>query len=217
MAKKVRTPPPPRKVQAPQRRQTGGAGMNDRRRLLILGGISLLGVVALVAVLGFLLTQRDEVSAKKAAAVLEAVGCRVRTYPDLGRAHTANLDEKIKYNSTPATSGRHYQTPAPWGVYPTPVREIQAVHNLEHGGIVVNYGSKVSQAKIDQLEAFVGDDPRAMLMFPYPSLGNKIALTAWTHLATCTNVDQAAYKDFRDAYRGKGPERFRLDDLQPGQ
>ena len=191
--------------------------MSDRRKLLALAGVSALGVIALVVVLAFLVTQKDAVSAKKATAALEAVGCRVRTYPDLGQQHTQNLEEKIKYNSTPATSGKHYYIPAPWGVYPTPVREIQAVHNLEHGGIVVNYGSKVPQAKVDQLEAFVGDDPRAMLMFPMPSLGNKIALTAWTHLATCANVDLAAYKQFRDAYRGKGPEHFRLDDLQPGQ
>jgi hypothetical protein len=216
MAKKVRTPPPPRKVQAPQRRQAASAGMGDRKKLLILGAISAAGVIALAVVLGFLLTQRDAVSAKKAIAAMRAIGCTVKTYPDLGRQHTQNLDEKVKYNSTPATSGRHYYQAVPWGTYPTPVREIQAVHNLEHGGIVVAYGSKVPQAKIDLLEAFVGADPRAMLMSPYPSLGNKIALAAWTHLATCTNVDEAAYKQYRDAYRGKGPERYRLDDLQPG-
>ena len=190
--------------------------MSDRQKLLILGGISAAGVIALVVVLAFLLTQRDEVSAAKATAAMEAAGCTVKTYPSLGQKHTNSLDDKIKYNSTPATSGTHYVNPAAWGIYPTPVREIQAVHNLEHGGIVIWYGSKVAQAKIDLLEAFVGEDPRAMLMSPMPKLGDKIALTAWTHLATCTNVDQDAYKQFRDAYRGKGPERFRLDDLQPG-
>ncbi len=55
-----------------------------------------------------------------------------------------------------------------------------------------------------------------MLLAPLPSLGNRIALTAWTHLATCARFDQSAYTAFRDAYRAKGPERFPLSALEPG-
>ena len=190
--------------------------MSDRTKLYVLAGVAGGGVLALVVVLIFLFTQRDAVNEAKAASALEAAGCTYKKYPSEGRNHVSSLDAKIKYKTFPPTSGTHYQEPAPWNTYPTPVAEIQAVHNLEHGGIVIWYGSKVTQAKIDLLEAFVGEDPRAMLMFPLAKLGNKIALTAWTHLATCTNVDEPAYKQFRDAYRGKGPERFKLDDLQPG-
>ena len=47
-------------------------------------------------------------------------------------------------------------------------------------------------------------------------LGDKIALTAWTQLATCTRFDEKAFSAFRDAFRGKGPERFPVSSLKPG-
>jgi hypothetical protein len=65
-----------------------------------------------------------------------------------------------------------------------------------------------------------------MLAFPLPKLGNRIALVAWTQkpgesrgqgrIAECTRFDQSAFKAFRDAFRGKGPERFPVDRLRPG-
>ena len=65
-----------------------------------------------------------------------------------------------------------------------------------------------------------------MLGTPYPKLGNKIALTAWTSpeggnrrraaSPICSAYDEKAFTAFRDAFRGKGPERFPLDTLTPG-
>ena len=217
MAKKARTPPPPRRVQAPQRRHQPRSGVSDRAKLYILAGIAGGGVLALIVVLIFLFTQRDEVNEAKAKAALEAIGCTYKRYPNEGRNHTSNPEAKIKYKTFPPTSGTHFQTPAPWGTYPVAVDAIVAVHNLEHGGIIVNYGSKVPPATVDLLEAWVAEDPRGMLMFPLEKLGNKIALVAWTRLGKCTKFDEDAYTTFRDAFRGKGPERFSLDDLQPGQ
>ena len=64
-----------------------------------------------------------------------------------------------------------------------------------------------------------------------PSLGNKIALTAWTalpgnyytngnygigHIAICSKFDQKAFAAFRSAYRGKGPEGVPLSADEPG-
>jgi hypothetical protein len=73
-----------------------------------------------------------------------------------------------------------------------------------------------------------------MLVAPLPKLGKKIALEVWTadqsklpatntsgyqgegRLALCTSFDEKAFKSFRDAYRGKGPEHFPLSALAPG-
>ena len=49
--------------------------------------------------------------------------------------------------------------------------------------------------------------------------GNKIYLTAWTHLMTCTAFDEGAFGRFVDDYRGPSgdaPEKFPLDSLAPG-
>src|SRR5262249_45218516 len=106
--------------------------------------------------------------------------------------------------------------PAKWGLYTVPLVLVQEVHNLEHGGIIVQYGDTVPQATIDDLSDFYNASPDAMLLAPLPKLGNKIALTAWTRLATCTRFDRKAYAAFRDAFRGHGPEPFPVSSLTPG-
>ena len=218
MAKKTRTPPPPRTVQAPRRRDTrhGGGGDDRRRRLLLYGlaasGLLILGVVVLVIAL----TSGGDGGSKALAQTMQAAGCTLKTYPNQGRTHVA-LNNKFKYNSFPPTSGPHYFQPLLWGNYDEPVRQIQAVHNLEHGGIAIQYGSKVPRGTVDRLTTFYQEDANALVLAPLPALGNKIALTAWTHLATCTTFSEKAFTAFRDEYRYHGPERFPPSSLEPGE
>ena len=147
---------------------------------------------------------------------LVAAGCTFKTYPDLGANHVQSLDANVKYNSFPPTSGPHYFRPAIWGSYNEPLVLLQEVHNLEHGGVIIQYGSRVPRATVEELTAFYGDSPNGLLMAPLPQLKGKIGLTAWTHLALCQRFDEAAVKAFRNAYRGKGPERVPVDVLKPG-
>lgn len=223
MAKKSRTPPPPRTVQAPKprgreqsRRSLGGNGL-----WILIGGVIAV-VIAAIAVGAVVSSSGSSSGGKKSpsglAAAMTAAGCALHTYPSIGRGHITTLNPKppIKYNSFPPTSGKHYFTPAVWGSYDTPVSEYQAIHNLEHGGVVIQYGSGVSKDTISKIGTFYESDPVAMLVAPLPKLGNKVAMTAWTHLATCPGFDQKAYKAFRDAYRYHGPEKFPPSALQPG-
>jgi len=147
---------------------------------------------------------------------LEAVGCIYRSYPSEGRGHVTSLAAKVNYRTFPPTSGTHYYIPAIWNRYTQPLVLVQEVHNLEHGGVIVQYGSKVPQATVQKLVDFYGSSPNGMLLAPLPKLGDKIALTAWTRLATCTTFDEKAFSAFRDAFRGKGPERFPVASLTPG-
>ena len=149
---------------------------------------------------------------------MTAAGCTLHTYPSAGRGHITTLDPNppIKYNSFPPTSGKHYYVPAVWGSYDAPVSEYQAIHNLEHGGIVIQYGKGVSEDTVSQVGDFYQSDPVGLLVAPLPKLGNKVALTAWTHLALCPGFDEKAFEAFRDAYRYQGPEKFPPNALQPG-
>jgi len=223
VAKKSRTPAPPRTVQAPKAR--GG----ERSRPSLGGGsrgiviaIAVVLVVA-VAVGGYFAFGKKSGSASAAgssglAKTMAAAGCTLHTYPSAGRGHitTLNPNPPIKYNSFPPTSGKHYYVPAVWGSYDSPVSEYQAVHNLEHGGIVIQYGKGVSKDTIAQIGDFYQADPVALLVAPLPKLGDRVALTAWTHLAVCPGFDENAFKAFRDAHRYKGPENFPPSALQPG-
>ena len=184
------------------------------------------GVVALGVVIGVILVTRDgEPSNVAVATAMRTAGCTLKTARALSRQHVTSLDAKVKYNTDPPSSGSHYYQPAFWDFYTTPANPVQVVHNQEHGGVIMWWGSKVPQATVDKLHAFYNSSPNGMLGTPYASLGNKVALTAWTspagglghgHVAVCPTFDEKAFTAFRDAYRGKGPERYPLDTETPG-
>ena len=218
MAKKARTPPPPRsRQQGPRRREPARIPPWSDRRLLV-GGAA---IVIAIALIGVTLASRggggaSSKATKQAATKLAAAGCTFRTYPSQGHDHVQSVDAKVAYSSFPPTSGMHYFQPLIWNRYTQPLALVAEVHNLEHGGMIVQYGDKVPQATIEQLNAFYDSSPNGLLLAPLPKLGNKIALTAWTHLATCTRFDQGAFEAFSDAFRGKGPERLPVSSLKPG-
>jgi hypothetical protein len=103
-----------------------------------------------------------------------------------------------------------------FGIYTEHVREIQAVHNLEHGAMILQYGNKVSTADIDRIGSWYRQDANALVVAPLPKLGNKVAMTAWTRWSECTGFDEKAANAFRGAFRYKAPEKFPKSYLDPG-
>jgi hypothetical protein len=184
------------------------------------------GIVALGIVIGVIvLATGGKAGAASVAEAMQSAGCTLKTAPATSRQHVTSLGAKIKYNTTPPSTGSHYYSPAIWDFYTSPATPVQVVHNQEHGGVILWWGSKVPQSTIDQLHAFYNSSPDGMLGTPYPSLGNKVAVTAWTappgglgrgHVAVCQTFNEKAFTAFRDAYRGKGPERYPVDSEKPG-
>jgi hypothetical protein len=220
--KKSRTPAPPRPVEVPKNRtvqapkvrtepRVPGGGSGRTRLVLIATGVLVVVVVGIV--LGATLVGGGSAD----TGALTAAGCTVETFASQGRQHVQELEKGFEYNSFPATSGPHYPTPAIWNIYTDPVDQIRVVHNLEHGGIVVQYGDKVPAETVAQITNWYDNSDRSgILVAPLPALGDKVALTAWTHLATCPGFDQKAVDAFTDAHRYKGPERFPVNAMQPG-
>lgn len=190
------------------------------RQRKILYGVALSGVVALAAVIGFIALGGGGSGAASAAKTIEGQGCEYKHPKELARSpHYTSVEPKPapKWNTDPPSSGRHYFQPVPFGIYTEPLDEIRVVHNLEHGGMVLQYGDQVPQAMVDQIESWYRDDPNAVVVAPYPKLGDKVALTAWTQWAECTGFDKKAADAFRDAFRYKAPEKFPKDSLDPGE
>ena len=80
----------------------------------------------------------DSVDAGVAA---EDAGCTdVEESEAEGQEHVEDGTD-IEYGTQPPSSGNHYGTPADAGFYDSAIPEEQAVHNLEHGQIVVWYSS----------------------------------------------------------------------------
>ncbi len=218
--KKSRTPAPPRPVQAPRRRVEARTPRRTRIYLIALGALAVLLVTTLLA-----FTLRGGSEDVKAA--LAEGGCTRETFESQGQRHVETLPKGFKYNSVPATSGPHQPQPlAPivWGVYDEPVEEIKVVHNLEHGGVIVQYGPEVSAQTVRDIVAWYRDDPNGLVVAPLPpalleeqpELSDEIALTAWTYLQTCKRFNEEAFSNFVDLHRGNGPERFPVSVLTPG-
>jgi hypothetical protein len=151
-------------------------------------------------------------------------GCVRKTLADQGRQHVQELPKGFKQNSFPPTSGPHFAQPngpAIWNIYEQPVAQLALVHNLEHGGVVVQYGDQVPPEVVREIADWYAGDPLGLVVAPLPGLEKRIALTAWTHLMTCSTFDDDAFSDFRDDFRGRGPENsgprgIPLESLQPG-
>jgi Protein of unknown function (DUF3105) len=203
-------------------------GEGSRRRVLL--AMAAAAGLVVVAGIGLALLGAGSDAESDAPKLLEAAGCTVKTVGALAGVHSITTPEgtSSKWNTSPPTSGPHYQDPARWGAYTDPLNPAQFVHNLEHGGIYIQYGKDVSAATIAELTAFYEKHQNATLLAPLPSLGAKIALGAWTtgpgsasgngtaRLTTCTSFDQAAFAAFFAAYQFKGPERFPSSSLLPG-
>jgi hypothetical protein len=234
--KKSRVPAPPRpvqasgrRIQAPQKRvDHGGDGSRSRMWFLVLGGVILVAAIA-AGIAWATLRGGDsgESSGVDGACVRE-------TFSPQGQQHVQELSDSFKYNSFPPTSGPHYpvgdKAPVVWNIYEEPLDEVALVHNLEHGGVVVQYGSDVSPQTVQQLSAWYAESPEGLIVAPLPEsipeaaapppdAQSKIFLTAWTHVASCSAFDEDAFDNFLEDFRGPdgdAPEKFPLSALQPG-
>jgi hypothetical protein len=125
-------------------------------------------------------------------------------FADQGNLHIQTEQEAhVPYNSDPPTSGPHLAYIAPWGIHNVPiVRELQ-VHNLEDGGVVIQYNCPSACADlVTKLEGIVKGYERQVLLAPYPGMKTRIALTAWTRLDAFDDYDEARILRFIRAYRG---------------
>jgi len=173
--------------------------------MLIGGGAALVLLIAAFVVAG-VLRQRPVAGEERYAAQ--------------GNLHiTFGSTSPVAYNSTPPTSGPHYETLAAWGVHTEPVRYEHLVHNLEDGGVVIYYQCADGCPElVEQLSAIV--DPyfrtgRNVVMAPndpawtiggseplHRDMGASIALAAWQRLLTLDEVDEAAIRAFIERYEG---------------
>lgn len=191
------------KIQQEQRARQ----LKRQRALWIAGGmVAAVIVIALLAIASGVFNS-SPAPARVAQAANSVVCSGVQTFPAQSRDHINPGQPHPPYNSNPPTGGWHWANPQDWGIYTSQQFQEQLVHNLEHGGIVVQYNG-LSAADVQRLTDFVKRDTYHMILAPYPALpqGEKVAMTAWTHLQTCDGVDENALQSFINAFRDKGPE-----------
>jgi len=147
------------------------------------------GMVVVAVVVGYF--------AYRAAANLPGV-----QMPDQGNLHIPTADVAHEpYNSDPPTSGPHLPYIAPWGVHTRPIPQPLQVHNLEDGGVLVQYNCECAEL-VEQLRAIVRRYDRHVILAPYPTMKSRIALTAWTRIDAFDEFDEKRIVRFVKAYRG---------------
>lgn len=98
-------------------------------------------------------------------------------------------------NGVPVTAGRHSSPlPAEPAVYDQPIPEANAVHNLEHGYVLIYYAPEGENQLTDDVRSRLEDLARGenkVLIAPYPDLANSFDLVAWGKLQTCSPPEDA--------------------------
>lgn len=128
---------------------------------------------------------------------------RARSVPSLGNRHIrVGTSGAINYNTDPPTSGPHYPTIVHWGVHEKPIDRGFQVHNLEDGGVLVQYNCSDCPELVGNLERVVRGYPKFVILAPYPAMKHRIALTAWGKIDTLDAFDEARITGFINAFRG---------------
>jgi hypothetical protein len=77
------------------------------------------------------------------------------------------------------------------------------VHNLEDGGVLVQYHCPAGCPEVvAKLTEIVKAYDRHVILAPYPGMERRIALTAWTRIDAFDELDEARIQRFIRAYRG---------------
>ena len=149
----------------------------------------------------------------------EHAQCDLRlNLPDEGNTHVPN-STPVDYKTEPPTSGNHNPVPIDDGAYKSPISPDpnhsgmnirDMVHAMEHGRIEIHYKPSLPEDQQLALKGVFDEDPDGMILFPDPAMPYDVAVTAWTNMAVCPNYNETVLdmiRNFRDTYRGNGPEQ----------
>ena len=160
-------------------------------------------------------------SLSKAAA---AAGCklddyRVKVGATSEERHTADPNERIRYQSNPPAGGKHYQIPADDGAYGEAPPDTAVVHSEEHGRVIIWFKPSLPRSTRADLKAmFDKQKGYQLLLVPRSRMPYQVAETAWNRspepvgtgrLLGCPRVQDSTYdalQDFIEDNRGNGPE-----------
>jgi hypothetical protein len=175
--------------------------------LAVLAAVLALGLAVLVPVLVERVRAAQEPSAP---GNLDAV----RVFEDLDNHHT---DGDVDYQTSPPAGGAHDAEWLDCGVYDEPIRDENAVHDLEHGTVWISYRPDLDADEVDALASALPDNG---ILAPYDDLPAPVVLTVWERQLRLTGVDDPRLElflaRFSDGHTAPEPFASCVGGLQDG-
>ena len=165
----------------------------------LVGAVLVLALAVVVPVV--LENQRQE--QRVAAASAAGLGA-VKVYRDLARDHVKG---HVDYDTSPPVGGPHDPEWLDCGAYDAPVRDENAVHDLEHGAVWIAYAPDLGSKDVATLAGVL---PHNGLLAPYDGLPAPVVVTVWGRQLALTGADDPRLQLFIAAF-GDGhtaPEPF---------
>jgi hypothetical protein len=172
----------------------------ERRRTLLIVGPAVTLVIALVAVVGVLI-YREAQRQNDIEAAAKAPIQGVQSFDKLSRNH---VETPVTYPQTPPVGGDHSPVWLNCGIYSSPVKNENAVHDLEHGAVWVTYQPTLPAAQLEKLKTLARAN-NYMTLSPYPGIKTPVVATAWGKQLALPSADDPRLEVFLRTYL-QGPQ-----------
>jgi hypothetical protein len=179
-----------------ERRQQARAHRKNRQFQYIVGGIA----TAAVVIAAFFLLQGG--SADLGTQVEARNGVHEPPFDYNQNVVIGGVETRI-----PPSSGNHLATPSRYGFLGTHVIPEAAVHNMEHGAVVIWYQPD-DATLAGQVNRLMRDlSSQCLVAGSYTDMNARIAATVWGRVLSLNTFDEAQLRAFIREYRGsEGPE-----------
>jgi hypothetical protein len=182
-------PPGPSPSEEPLLLSASGPEPQRSRRgpVIALAAIAVAIVVALAVAVPLLVDEDEAVPGDLGA---------VESYQGLSNKHT---QDDVDYPQSPPVGGQHAPEWLDCGTYDEPVREENAVHDLEHGTVWISYDPDLGD---DDVAALADELPQNGIMAPYPGLTAPVVVTVWGEQLALDGADDPRLALFIRTYGG---------------
>lgn len=183
--------PPPPAPTAPPSAEPAAPPASGRGRQLLVVGLALVAALAVVAAAVIAPGVVDDLAGDGAAVAGDPgqTGAPEGGDPDPGvdpgledvlvvegLSPEHRVGEDIDYEQVPPIGGPHDQVWLACGAYDEPVRDENAVHDLEHGTVWITYDPELGEDEVAALEAALPDNG---ILSPYRELPAAVVVTVW--------------------------------------
>ena len=177
----------------------------DRRRNILIVGISVLVALALIIPAVVVLTGES----RRQAAIAEAAAGDIQGVEEYSDLTANHVSEDVTYDAASPVGGDHNPAWQNCGFYEEPVVEEHAVHSLEHGAVWVTFDPELPQAQVDTLRELADQHPY-LLVSPREDIEAPVVASAWGIQLQLEDVDDERLEIFLLKYL-QGPQT-----LEPG-